>query len=215
MTKQEKRNLAITAVVLSVALAFAVCVSAYFPRKTIGDLLCLASKNQITKNQITSVTLVSFYRMLGDAVGTEEQQQKIHSAHKDITGTPLAQQYIDAIFEKPVALQDVKYTGFVGMGQNYLTTANVYITVTNVGEDYPPKQRTFTISCNSYLDFSDYPEVFLSYDYTMDYRRQKFEENSARGIQEEVKESEDYIFTVPGTELFTAGFIKEQLGIDK
>ncbi|MBM6921710.1 hypothetical protein H6A12_11175, partial [Phocea massiliensis] len=210
MTKTNKRNLIIVAVVLSVALIAAVCVSVFFPKKTIADLLYLTSKSQIE-----SVTISSSYQMLRDAVGTEEQQQKIHSAHKEITGTPLAQQYIDAIFEKPVALQDVKYTGFVGMGQNYLTTANVYITVTNVGEDYPPKQRTFTISCNSYLDFSDYPEVFLSYDYTMDYRRQKFEENSARGIQEEVKESEDYIFTVPGTELFTAGFIKEQLGIDK
>ncbi|MBM6922043.1 hypothetical protein H6A12_12940 [Phocea massiliensis] len=205
MTKQEKRNLAIIAVVLSVALAFAVCVSAYFPRKTIGDLLCLTSKNQITKNQITSVTLVSFYRMLGDAVGTEEQQQKIHSAHKDITGTPLAQQYIDAIFEKPVVLQDVKYTGFVGMGQNYLTTANVYITVTNVGDDFPITERDFIISCNSDLELCNVPEVFLYNNYTADYRSK----------HEEVPPEQLYVFTVPDDELFTSGFIKKQLGVNK
>ena len=210
MTKTEKRNLVIISVVLSVALVLAVCVSVFFPRKTIADLLHLTSKNQIE-----SVTISSSYQMLNGAIGTEEQQRRIHSARKEITGTPLAQQYIDAIFEKTVALQDVKYTGFPGIGQNYFTTANVYITITNVGEDYPLTQREFAISCNSYLDFSDYPEVFLSYDYTMDYRRRKFEENSARGIQEEIKESESFVFTVPGDELFTSGFIKKQLGVNK
>ncbi len=205
MTKQEKRNLAITAVVLSVALVLEVCISVFFPRKTIADLLHLTSKNQIE-----SVTLVSYYSPQGEA-----DRPKEYSSSKDITGTPLAEQYIDAIFEKTVALQDVKYTGFPGIGQNYFTTANVYITITNVGEDYPLTQREFAISCNSYLDFSDYPEVFLSYDYTMDYRRRKFEENSARGIQEEIKESESFVFTIPGDELFTTGFIKKQLGVNK
>ena len=208
MTKQEKRNLAIIAVVLSVALAFAVCVSAYFPRKTIGDLLCLTSKNQITKNQITSVTLVSYYQMLRDAVGTEEQQQKIHSAHKEITGTPLAQQYIDAIFEKPVVLQEFsklrhKQQSYIGC--NYSTASQIRITAVNVGDDFPITERDFIISCNSDLEICNAPEVFLYNNYTADYRSK----------HEEVPPEQLYVFTVPDDELFTSGFIKKQLGVNK
>ena len=200
MTNVKKRNLIIVAVVLSVALIAAVCVSVFFPKKTIADLLYLTSKSQIE-----SVTISSSYQMLHGAVGTEEQQQKIHSAHKEITGTPLAQQYIDAIFEKPVALQDVKYTGFVGMGQNYLTTANVYITVTNVGDDFPITERDFIISCNNELELCNAPEVFLYNNYTADYRSK----------HEEVPPEQLYVFTVPDDELFTSGFIKKQLGVNK
>lgn len=213
MTNTNKRNLIIVSVVLSIALVLAVCVSVFFPRKTIADLLHLTSKDQIE-----SVTLVSYYHMFRDAIGSEEQQKKEYSAHKDITGTPLAQQYIDAIFEKPVALQEyskLQDKKLESVGWNYYTASGIYITVTNVGEDYPIVKKEFTISCNNELELCDVPEVFLSYDYTNDYIRKRFEQNSARGIQEELKNSESYVFTVPGEKLFTTGFIKEQLGVDK
>ena len=213
MTNVNKRNLIIVAVVLSVALIAAVCVSVFFPRKTIADLLHLTSKDQIE-----SVTLVSYYQMLHGAIGSEEQQKKIYSAHKEITGTPLAQQYIDAIFEKPVALQEyseVKRKIQSYIGTNHYAASEIRITVANVGEDYPIVEKEFTISCNNELELCDVPEVFLSYDYTTDYIRKRFEQNSARGIQEELKNSESYVFTVPGEKLFTTGFIKEQLGVDK
>ena len=204
MTKQEKRNLAITAVVLSVALVLEVCISVFFPRKTIADLLHLTSREQIT-----SVRLVSYYQMLHDAVGTEEQQQKIHSAHKEITGTPLAQQYIDAIFEKTVALQGnysrlrSKQLSYIGC--NYSTASQIYITVVNVNDGFPITERDFIISCNSDLELCNVPEVFLYNNYTAVYRSK----------HEEVPPEQLYVFTVPGTELFTSGFIKKQLGVNK
>ena len=210
MTKTNKRNLIIVAVVLSVALIAAVCVSVFFPKTTIASLLHLTSKDQIE-----SVTLVSYYHQY-DPYGNLPADEREYHSEKEITGTPLAQQYIDAIFETPVALQEyskLEEEHFKYMGGLYSTASEVRITVTNVGDDYPVNQREFAISCNNELELCDVPEVFLSYDYTMDYRRKQFEENSARGVQEEVKESERYVFTVPGTELFTTGFIKKQLGI--
>ena len=208
MTNTNKRNLIIVSVVLSIAIILAVCVSVFFPKKTIADLLRLTSKIQIAKNQIISVKLVSFYQMLRDAVGTEEQQQKIHSAHKEITGTPLAQQYIDAIFEKPVVLQEFsrlrhKQQSYIGC--NYSTASQIRITVVNVGDDYPITERDFIISCNSDLELCNVPEVFLYNNYTADYRSK----------HKEVPPEELYVFTVPDDKLFTSGFIKEQLGVDK
>ena len=208
MTNVNKRNLIIVAVVLSVALIAAVCISIFFPRKTIADLLHLTSKNQIT-----SVKLVSYYSPQGEA-----DKPKEYNSSKDITGTALAQQYIDAIFKKPVVLQEyskLQQEKFKYMGWHYSTASEIRITVANVGEDYPIVEKEFTISCNNELELCDVPEVFLSYDYTTDYIRKRFEQNSARGIQEELKNSESYVFTVPGEKLFTTGFIKEQLGVDK
>ncbi len=208
MTKTKKRNLIIAAVVLSVALIAALCVSVFFPKTTIADLLHLTSKDQIE-----SVTLVSYYSPQGEA-----DKPKEYSSSKDITGTALAQQYIDAIFEKPVALQEyskLQQEKFKYIGWHYFTASEIRITVANVGEDYPIVEKEFTISCNNELELCDVPEVFLSYDYTTDYIRKRFEQNSARGIQEELKNSESYVFTVPGEKLFTTGFIKEQLGISE
>ena len=208
MTNVKKRTLIIAAIVLSVALIAAVCVSVFFPKKTIADLLYLTSKSQIE-----SVMLVSYYSPQGEA-----DKPKEYSSYKDITGTALAQQYIDAIFEKPVALQEyskLQQEKFKYIGWHYFTASEIRITVANVGEDYPIVEKEFIISCNNELELCDVPEVFLSYDYTTDYIRKRFEQNSARGIQEELKNSESYVFTVPGEKLFTTGFIKEQLGVDK
>ena len=208
MTNVKKRTLIISAIVLSVALIAAVCVSVFFPKKTIASLLHLTSKEQIT-----SVTLVSYYSPQGEA-----DKPKEYSSYKDITGTALAQQYIDTIFEKPVALQEyskLQQEKFKYIGWHYFTASEIRITVANVGENYPIVEKEFTISCNNELELCDVPEVFLSYDYTTDYIRKRFEQNSARGIQEELKNSESYVFTVPGEKLFTTGFIKEQLGVDK
>ena len=208
MTNVKKRTLIIAAVVLSVALIAAVCVSVFFPKKTIADLLYLTSKSQIE-----SIMLVSYYSPQGEA-----DKPKEYSSYKDITGTALAQQYIDAIFEKPVALQEyskLQQEKFKYIGWHYFTASEIRITVANVGEDYPIVEKEFIISCNNELELCDVPEVFLSYDYTTDYIRKRFEQNSARGIQEELKNSESYVFTVPGEKLFTTGFIKEQLGVDK
>ena len=208
MTNVKKRTLIISAIVLSVALIAAVCVSVFFPRKTIADLLYLTSKSQIE-----SVMLVSYYSPQGEA-----DKPKEYSSSKDITGTALAQQYIDTIFEKPVALQEyskLQQEKFKYIGWHYFTASEIRITVANVGEDYPIVEKEFTISCNNELELCDVPEVFLSYDYTTDYIRKRFEQNSARGIQEELKNSESYVFIVPGEKLFTTGFIKEQLGISE
>ena len=208
MTNVKKRTLIISAIVLSVALIAAVCVSVFFPRKTIADLLYLTSKSQIE-----SVMLVSYYSPQGEA-----DKPKEYSSYKDITGTALAQQYIDTIFEKPVALQEyskLQQEKFKYIGWHYFTASEIRITVANVGENYPIVEKEFTISCNNELELCDVPEVFLSYDYTTDYIRKRFEQNSARGIQEELKNSESYVFIVPGEKLFTTGFIKEQLGISE
>ena len=94
MTKTNKRNLIIVAVVLSVALIAAVCVSVFFPKKTIADLLYLTSKSQIE-----SVTISSSYQMLRDAVGTEEQQQKY---------TPLTKRLPALRLHSSISMQSLK-----------------------------------------------------------------------------------------------------------
>lgn len=208
MTKTKKRILIIAGAVVLAAVLVTAGIFLFKPKTTIASLLHLTAKDQIE-----SVTLVSYYRSQD-----EIDKAKEYDYSKDITGTALAQQYIDAIFEKPVSLQaesKLQQEKFKYVGRSYSTASEIRITVTNVGEDYPISEKEFTISCNNELELCDVPEVFLSYDYTTDYRRKQFEENSTRNVQEEVKESESYVFTVPSNELFTTGFIKEQLGVDK
>ena len=197
MTNVNKRNLIIVAVVLSVALIAAVCISIFFPRKTIADLLHLTSKNQIT-----SVKLVSYYSPQGKA-----DKPKEYNSSKDITGTALAQQYIDAIFKKPVVLQEyskLQQEKFKYMGWHYSTASEIRITVVNVGDGFPITERDFIISCNNELELCNIPEVFLYNNYTAVYRSKHKE------VPEQL-----YVFTVPDDELFTSGFIKKQLGVNK
>ena len=212
MTKTKKRILLIVGAVILAAVLVTAGIFLFKPKTTIASLLHLTSKEQIT-----SVMLVSYYHQY-NPYGDLPPDPREYSAEKDITDTSLARQYIDAIFEKPVTLQE--FSKLRSEKQNYIgnldsTASEIRITVANVGEDYPIVEKEFIISCNNELELCDVPEVFLSYDYTTDYIRNRFEQNSARGIQEELKNSESYVFTVPGEKLFTTGFIKEQLGVDK
>ncbi|MBM6922078.1 hypothetical protein H6A12_13250, partial [Phocea massiliensis] len=69
------------AVVLSVALIAAVCVSVFFPKTTIASLLHLTSKDQIE-----SVTLVSYYHQY-DPYGNLPADEREYHSEKEITGT--------------------------------------------------------------------------------------------------------------------------------
>ena len=96
MTKTKKRILIIAGAVVLAAVLVTAGIFLFKPKTTIASLLHLTAKDQIE-----SVTLVSYYRSQD-----EIDKAKEYDYSKDITGTALAQQYIDAIFEKPVSLQE-------------------------------------------------------------------------------------------------------------
>lgn len=217
MTNTNKRNLIIVAVVLSIALVLAVCVSVFFPKTTIADLLHLTSKDQIE-----SITLRSYYVYFHPSGWGKSNASGQYDTTSDITGTPLAEQYIEAFFNASVSFQEescLKEKGeiegkYLGRSR-YRTASLIYITVHNVPEEYPVVEREFILICNNDLAYSDFPEIKLSYRYTTDYIHEQFKENSAQGNHEQIKESESYLFNVPGEKLFTTAFIKEQLGINE
>ena len=205
MTKTNKRNLIIVAVVLSVALIAAVCVSVFFPKTTIASLLHLTSKDQIKQITISSLYIANVKLFSDDS-------ETIYSKQLDITGTPLGKQYIDTIFSKPIIFQDSGTCPPLAVQGTDYKAVTVKLTIDG-GDDAPIIQTDISLGCCAFPELCDVPEIYLSYDYTTDYLRKQFEENNERGIQEEIKQEQSYIFTIPGDELFTSAFINEQLGV--
>lgn len=208
MTNVNKRNLIVVAVVLSVALIAAICVSVFFPKKTIADLLHLTAKDQIKQIKISSMHIANAHYGSTD-------KKTVYDKQLDITDTPLGKQYIDVIFSKPVTLLDGagKCPALVVQGTDY-KTVTVKLTI-DCGEDAPLVQKEIPIECCAFPELCDIPEVYVSYDYTTEYISKRFKENLARNIQENLNQNQSYVFLVPDEELFTAAFINEQLGVSE
>ena len=203
MTKTNKRNLIIVAVVLSVALIAAVCVSVFFPKTTIADLLHLTSKDQIKQITIssahrTNVTVV-------DPVG-----ETVYNKQLDISDTPLGKQYVDALFSKPVVLQE---SGICTPSRRDVQGTDYKVVTVDLtidgGDDFPIRQTSIPIKCCAYPQrCSNFHEVMIAYDYTPEYLRAQFEKGEYGKDSNQI-----YFFTIPGDELFTSAFINEQLGV--
>ncbi|MBM6922042.1 hypothetical protein H6A12_12935, partial [Phocea massiliensis] len=203
MTKTNKRNLIIVAVVLSVALIAAVCVSVFFPKKTIADLLYLTSKDQIKQITISSVHRTNV--TVVDPVG-----ETVYNKQLDISDTPLGKQYVDALFSKPVVLQE---SGICTPSRRDVQGTDYKVVTVDLtidgGDDFPIRQTSIPIKCCAYPQrCSNFHEVMIAYDYTPEYLRAQFEKGEYGKDSNQI-----YFFTIPGDELFTSAFINEQLGV--
>ena len=205
MTKTKKRILLIVGAVVLAAVLVTAGIFLFKPKTTVASLLHLTSKDQIKQITISSVHRTNV--TVVDPVG-----ETVYNKQLDISDTPLGKQYVDALFSKPVVLQE---SGICTPSRRDVQGTDYKVVTVDLtidgGDDFPIRQTSIPIKCCAYPQrCSNFHEVMIAYDYTPEYLRAQFEKGEYGKDSNQI-----YFFTIPGDELFTSAFINEQLGVDK